>query len=184
MSSAASKKIRLATVWLSGCSGCHMSFLDLDEKLLELHEHIQLVHGPLVDRKDFPSDVDLVLVEGAVNNEDQLEMAALLRKGSRVVVALGDCAVMGNVPAMRNGFHAGNLLEAVYAPEGEKEPPGRDSRGEVPMLLPAALPLHAVIPVDVFLPGCPPDARTIGAALTSLLKGERVVLGEGMCRFG
>ncbi len=184
MSSTPSGKIRLATVWLSGCSGCHMSFLDLDEQLLELHEHIQLVHGPLVDRKDFPPEVDVVLVEGAVNNEEQKEMAGILREQSRIVVALGDCAVTGNVPAMRNGLPVKNLLESVYPVEGGHEPPGLSSGSEVPRLLPAALPLHAVVPVDVFLPGCPPHARTIGSALKALLKGERVVLEQGMCRFG
>lgn len=184
MSHQTTEKIRLATVWLSGCSGCHMSLLDLDEQLLELGKRFHLVYSPLVDCKTFPDGVDVVLVEGAVNNGEQMHMAQILRERSRIVVALGDCAVMGNVPAMRNGLNVEHLLRSVYASDSGKEPPGLDPEDGVPLLLPRVSPLHGVIPVDLFLPGCPPGAQTIGSALTALLNGEQVHLSENMLRFG
>src|SRR5689334_4735722 len=96
------RRPRIATAWLGGCSGCHMSFLDLDERLLELATMVDVVFTPIADTKDFPEDVDVTLVEGAVANEDHLEMLARIRARSRVVAALGDCAVTGNVTALRN----------------------------------------------------------------------------------
>ena len=176
------QKIRLATVWLSGCSGCHMSFLDMDEHLLELQKLVHLVFSPLADYKCFPEGVDVVLVEGAVANTEHLALAHTLRRRSRVVVALGDCAVTGNVPALRNRLDSEGLLQAVYA-DGERLP-GLDPQGEVPQLLPSVLPLHRVIPVDVFLPGCPPAPQSIQAAVGALIQGESFVLPESMRRFG
>src|SRR5436305_6551169 len=97
-------KKKLATVWLDGCSGCHMSFLDMDERLLELAEQADLVYSPLVDRKDFPDSVDIALVEGSVSNEDDLTKIKKVRAHTRILVSLGDCAVTSNVPGMRNAF--------------------------------------------------------------------------------
>lgn len=182
MSEAENDKLRLATVWLSGCSGCHMSFLDLDEHLLELEKHVRLVFSPLADHKDFPEGVDVVLVEGAVANTEQLALARMLRARSRVVVALGDCAVTGNVPALRNHLDADTLLRNVYA-DGEGIP-GLDPQQVVPGLLASVLPLHRVIPVDVFLPGCPPEPQSMLAALTALIRGEPLTLPEDMRKFG
>ena len=99
-------RTRLATVWLDGCSGCHMSFLDIDEKLLELADQVELVYSPLVDRKDFPEDVDITLVEGAVSNEEDFAKIKRIRSRTRLLVSLGDCAVTGNVPALRNTISA------------------------------------------------------------------------------
>lgn len=180
----AREKIRLATVWLAGCSGCHMSFLDLDEHLLELEKKIQLVFSPLADYKPFPEGVDVVLVEGAVANREQLALARTLRERSSVVVAFGDCAVTGNVPAFRNRLDSEALLRAVYG-SGEHIPGlDADPKGGVPELLPSVLPLHRVVPVDVFLPGCPPDPQSIRVAVTALIEGEPLVLPESMRRFG
>ncbi len=97
-------KPTLATVWLDGCSGCHMSFLDMDERLLALAEQADLVYSPLVDRKDFPEQVDITLVEGAVSNEDDLVKIKKVRAHTRILVSLGDCAVTSNIPGMRNRF--------------------------------------------------------------------------------
>ncbi|MGD0436813.1 MAG: NADP oxidoreductase, partial [Bryobacteraceae bacterium] len=97
-----SAKPTLATVWLDGCSGCHMSFLDMDERLLDLAEKADLVYSPLVDRKDFPDRVDIALVEGAVSNEDDLVKIRKVRAHTRILVSLGDCAVTSNIPGMRN----------------------------------------------------------------------------------
>src|SRR5450432_2212572 len=99
-------KVRLATVWLDGCSGCHMSLLDTDERLLALAERVTVVWGPLVDAKEFPENVDVTLVEGAVSSEDDLHRIRLVRARTKTLVTLGDCAITGNVSAMRNNFGA------------------------------------------------------------------------------
>src|SRR5512133_1893237 len=97
-------KKKLATVWLDGCSGCHMSFLDMDERLIELAGKIELVYSPLVDVKEFPKDVDVTIVEGAVaTNEDEAKIKKIRRR-TKFLLALGDCGITGNVPAMRNGY--------------------------------------------------------------------------------
>ena len=88
-------KARVATVWLGGCSGCHMSFLDMDEFLFDFAERATLVYSPIADVKEFPEDVDVTLVEGAIANEDNLELAKQVRENSKVVVSFGDCAVTG-----------------------------------------------------------------------------------------
>lgn len=180
-------RLRLATVWLGGCSGCHMSFLDLDEFLFEVAEAVELVYSPLADGKEYPSGVDLCLIEGAVCNEDNLELARRIRARTRLVVSFGDCAVTGNVPALRNVLGAGNaadVLQCAYvehaAPGGVVPPPD----GIVPALLPRVLPLHAVIPVDHYLPGCPPSASRIKAFLAPLLAGGAPRLEGEQLKFG
>jgi NAD-reducing hydrogenase small subunit len=168
MSDRGSGKVRFATAWLAGCSGCHMSFLDLDEWLVELADRVELVFGPLTDAKVFPERVDLTLVEGAVANEDNLELARRIREHSRLVVSFGDCAVTGNVTALRNGRGEPDaLLRRVYVESPDLA--GQLPREVVPALLPRVRPLHEVIAVDVYLPGCPPSAARIRQALTRLL---------------
>ncbi|MEN3010850.1 MAG: NADP oxidoreductase [Candidatus Bipolaricaulaceae bacterium] len=173
-------RLRVATVWFSGCSGCHMSFLDLDERLLEFAERAELVFSPLVDPKEFPDNVDVVLIEGAVGNTEHLHMLLEIRKKAKVLVAFGDCAVTGNVPSLRNPIPREEVLQAVY---GLEDPPGLEE-GEVPKLLPQALPLHAVVPVDLFLPGCPPSADRIWAFLRPLLHGQTPALPAPERKFG
>ena len=108
------KKVRLATVWLDGCSGCHMSLLDIDEAILAIAKRVDVVYGPLVDAQEFPKAVDVTLIEGAVSSQDDLEKVHTIRRWSKLVVALGDCAVTGNVPAMRNAHPARKMLERIY----------------------------------------------------------------------
>lgn len=173
-------KVRLATVWFSGCSGCHMSFLDLDERLIELAGKAELVYSPIADIKEYPDDVDVLLVEGAVGNTEHLHLLREMRGKTKVVVAFGDCAVTGNVPSLRNPIPREEVLRAVY---GEGEIPGLEE-GEVPKLLPQALPLHAVVRVDRFVPGCPPPADRIWKFLQGLLAGRRPELVGADLRFG
>lgn len=181
---ATAARVRLATVWLGGCAGCHMSLLDLDERLLDLHAAVELVYGPLVDAKEFPAAVDIVLVEGAVANVDHLELLAMIRARSKVLVSLGDCAVTGNVTALRNGGRVSEMLTAIYHEGPGKAPLGPDAVKMVPALLPKVLPLHHVTVVDAFIPGCPPDPERIWTALGALLRGEPVVLEESQRTFG
>ncbi len=107
-------KLRLATVWLDGCSGCHMSFLDMDEALITLSEKADLVYSPLVDAKIYPDSVDVALVEGAVSSEEDLHKILLIRKHTKTLVSLGDCAVTANVPSMRNPFGVKAVCDRAY----------------------------------------------------------------------
>jgi NAD-reducing hydrogenase small subunit len=174
-------KLRMATVWLDGCSGCHMSFLDLDERLLELAEKVELVYSPLVDLKEYPEQVDLALVEGAVSSEEDLEKIKKIRKHTKFLITLGDCAITGNVPAMRNPHPLPGVLDRAYfenAAANQQVP-----TQVVPRLLERVRPVHEVVKVDLFVPGCPPSADTIYFALTELLAGRVPALGD-KTRFG
>jgi NAD-reducing hydrogenase small subunit len=175
MNASSNRKIKFATVWLDGCSGCHMSFLDLDERLIELSKRVEIVYSPLVDAKEFPPDVDVTLVEGSVSSVGDLEKIRHVRERTRILVSLGDCAVTGNVPAMRNPFGAAVVLERGY---GANVP-----TDGVPGLLERVRPVHQVVPVDVVVPGCPPSSDTIFWTLTELLEGRTPDLA-GHTRFG
>jgi NAD-reducing hydrogenase small subunit len=166
-------RIRLATVWLGGCSGCHMSFLDLDEFLIELAQHVQVVYSPVIDPKEFPEDVDVTLVEGAVCNEDNLHLLKQIRERTKLLISFGDCAVTSNVPAMRNPLGKPEpILQRIYV-EAAGEFGKNVNDPLVPPLLPQVLPVHAVVDVDAFLPGCPPSAERIKAACLQLLEGKK-----------
>ena len=119
------EKLRIATLWLDGCSGCHMSLLDMDERLLEVASKIELVYSPVVDAKEFPDNVDLTLVEGAIASCDDLEKIKRVRGRTRMLVALGDCAVTGNIPAMRNNLVLEEVLRRSYV---EMQPLIKDRR--------------------------------------------------------
>jgi NAD-reducing hydrogenase small subunit len=161
-----------------------MSFLDMDERLLELAGRMALVFSPIADVKVFPEGVDVTLVEGAVCNEEHLETARLIRARSRLVVAFGDCAVTGNVTAIRNALgKALPVLERAYLDPADFRPCLPDEPGIVPRLLDRVWPLHQVIAVDAFLPGCPPDADLIHRVLDDLLSGRTPRL-EGQLRYG
>jgi NAD-reducing hydrogenase small subunit len=164
------KKVRLATVWLDGCAGCHMSLLDIDEAILNVAKRVDVVYGPLVDAQEFPKAVDVTLIEGAISSQEDLEKANLIRKRSKLVVALGDCAVTGNVPAMRNSIPPRKLLERIYI-EGAQENKGIPTEG-VPALLRQAVPVHQVVKVDLYVPGCPPPAAAIAYVVGELLEGR------------
>ena len=163
-------KIRLATVWLDGCSGCHMSILDTDERLVAIAGLADMVWGPLVDAKEFPENVDVTLVEGAVSSEEDLHRVRLVRSRTRILVSLGDCAVNGNVPAMRNQFGASAVLKRAYLENGTLD--AQIPRQVIPTLLPVTRPVHELVPVDVFVPGCPPSADLIFSVLSELLEGK------------
>ncbi|MCL4878060.1 MAG: NADP oxidoreductase [Anaerolineae bacterium] len=166
-----SNKAKLATVWLDGCSGCHMSFLDIDHQLLELMEQAELVYSPLVDNKIFPERVDLTLVEGAVSSEEDVEKIRHIRQHTRILVAMGDCAVTGNVPAMRNMFPIEKLVERAYKENVTLNPMFPNQ--VVPPLLKKVRPVHQVVKVDVHIPGCPPSAQLILYVVKELLEGRQ-----------
>lgn len=162
---------RLATAWLGGCSGCHMSFLDLDERLIDLAGLVDVVYTPIADIKEFPEHVDIALVEGAVANEDNLREIRLIRQRSRILIAFGDCAVTGNVTALRNLFTVDDVLNRAYR-EADVVSGMPAGNGIVPRLLNRVRRIHDVVPVDYFLPGCPPSADSIFAFVSDLLAGR------------
>ena len=166
-------KPRIATAWLGGCSGCHMSFVDMDERLIDLAPLIDLVYSPIMDVKEFPRDVDATLVEGAVANDENLHQLKLIRERTKVLVSFGDCAVTGNVTAMRNPLRrAEAVLKRAYIENVDINPRRPADPGIVPVLLDRVRPVHEVVPVDVFLPGCPPSADLIHFVLTELVAGR------------
>jgi NAD-reducing hydrogenase small subunit len=177
-------KLRLATAWLGGCSGCHMSFLDLDERLIDLAQQADLVYSPIADVKEFPEGVDVTLVEGAVANVDHLELAQKIRARSKLVVSFGDCAVTGNVTGLRNRLVVDDLLIQVYREGPGNAPRGGEADQVMPTLLPKVLPLHQVIEVDAYIPGCPPDPERIWTAIKALLAGEPIEFEAEMRKFG
>jgi NAD-reducing hydrogenase small subunit len=169
-----SSKPRIATVWLGGCSGCHMSFLDLDERLIALAEMADIVFTPVADTKVFPEGVDVTLVEGAVANEDHLEMLQQVRQRTRVLAALGDCAITGNVTALRNVWPVEAVLHGSYVERATFTPQLPSDLDILPRLTARVAPLHHVVHVDEYIPGCPPDADRIWRALLALLGGQPV----------
>lgn len=166
---------RLATVCFGGCSGCHMSILDMDERLLELTAMADLVYSPFMDVKRFPMDVDVTLVEGAIANADHLQQIGTIRERTRVLVALGDCAVTGNVTALRNPLGAAAVLRRVYGDDA--------AQPRLPRLLDQVEPLNARVHVDVHVPGCPPSASLILSTVRRLLTGTATMPASG-ARFG
>jgi NAD-reducing hydrogenase small subunit len=150
-----------------------MSFLDLDERLIDLAALADLRYSPIMDVREFPEGVDVTLVEGAVGNEDDLRHIRLIRRRTRILVSFGDCAVTGNVTALRNLFSVEDVLNRAY-----RESDIVVGVPETPRLLDRVLRIHDVVPVDHFLPGCPPSADTIFAFLSDLLAGRTPTAAE------
>lgn len=179
-------RLKLATLWMGGCSGCHMSLLDLDEWLLDLAARVDVVYSPLIDTKVYPEHVDVALVEGAVANEDHLELIRQVRERTTTLISFGDCAITGNVTALRNPLGGSALsLQHVYIAPADLHAQMPCEPGIVPALLDQVRPVHTVVPVEFYLPGCPPPAPRIRALLEQLLAGETPHLeGRDMLAFG
>jgi NAD-reducing hydrogenase small subunit len=178
-------RLKLATTWLGGCSGCHMSFLDLDEWLLDLAAMADIVYSPFIDTKHFPEGVDVTLIEGAVANEDHEQHVRLIRARSRVLVSFGDCAVTGNVTACRNALGGKDVvLRRSYLELATVNPMIPADPGILPRLADRVRPVHQVVPVEFYLPGCPPPAGHIRAVLEALLAGREPHLEGKQIKFG
>ncbi len=177
--------VKLATVWLGGCSGCHMSFLDLDEWLVDLASQAEMVFTPCIDIKEYPEGVDVCLIEGAVATSDHVEFAHAIRERTKVVISFGDCAVTGNVTSLRNPLGTAlAVLEPVYVEGADLNPQIPQELPIVPVLLDQVRPVHAIIPVDFYMPGCPPPADRIRAVLEEYIQGKALYLDEKQRRFG
>jgi NAD-reducing hydrogenase small subunit len=177
-------KPKLATCSLAGCFGCHMSLLDIDERLLELIELVDLDKSPLDDKKRFDCTVDIGLVEGGCSSEHNVHVLRQFRKHCKILVSIGACAITGGVPAMRNLVGLKECLEEAYlrgptVADGGVIPNDED----LPLLLDRVYPAHEVVKIDYFLPGCPPSADALWAGITALLAGKTPALPYALLKY-
>lgn len=163
--------IKLATASLGGCFGCHMSLLDIDEKIIQLADAIEFDRTPLTDIKDI-GQVDLAIIEGGVCNEENLEVLRTFRAHSKTLVAMGACAITGGIPAMRNQYSVTECLQESYVDGMGLAAAHIPDDEEIPRLLTQVKPLHELVQVDYYLPGCPPRADAIWTFLQALLNGQ------------
>jgi NAD-reducing hydrogenase small subunit len=170
-----SDKLRVATASLAGCFGCHMSLLDIDERILQLVELVEFDRSPITDIKVI-GDCDLGIIEGGVANAENVEVLREFRRHCKTLVAIGACAINGGIPAMRNQFELRECLEESYLNGIGVDNPHIPSDPEIPLLLDKVHPLHEVVKIDYYLPGCPPSGDTIWTFLTELLEGRPVSL--------
>lgn len=175
-------KPKIATTWLAGCAGCHMSFLDLDTAVIDVANLVDITASPVTDIKEFPK-VDLGIVEGAVANEGNVETLKKLRANCKILMAWGDCACFGGIPTMRNTFSLQEVLERGYL-QSESTAQGKiPMSDEIPRLLEQVKPLNQVVKVDCYVPGCPPSPEAIFYAISEILKGKIPILPGNMMRF-
>jgi NAD-reducing hydrogenase small subunit len=176
----------IATASLAGCFGCHMSVLDIDERILKLVELVEFNKSPIDDIKKFTKPVDVGIIEGGCCNSENVEVLREFRKHCKILISLGECAIMGGLPAMRNGIPIRECLEEAYYqsptidPADPKIMPGDE---DLPIILDKVYPLHEVVKIDAYLPGCPPQADLIWKALTSLLEGKPLDLTYDLLKF-
>ncbi len=175
------KKLTLATIWLDGCSGCHMSLIDIDDRIIQLAEMYTILYSPLIDVKEFPEEVDVTLVEGAISTDEDVEKIEMIRKRTKTLIAFGDCAVTANIPAMRNRFTLEQVFERGYIETSPNNKIIPDER--IPKLLDKAYPVYNFVDVDIFLQGCPPSADLIFYTLSEIAEGRTPELSE-RARFG
>lgn len=173
------KKI-IATTSLAGCFGCHMSLLDIDERLLDLIELVEFNKSPFDDIKTFTKECDIGLVEGGCCNDENVHVLREFRKHCRTLVAVGECALMGGLPALRNVIPLKECLDEAYlnGPSLAGTNPDRiiPNDPDLPKILDRVYPCHEVVKIDYFLPGCPPNADLIWDALVSLVAGKELAL--------
>ena len=171
-------KVKVATAALTSCFGGHMSILDIDEKLLDLIELVEFDKSPIDDIKEFSGPVDVGIIEGAVSNSENLEVARAFRKHCKILISLGECAIEENIPAYRNMVPLKECLEEAYLNGPTVVNPDKriPDDPDIPLLMNKVYPLHEVVKVDYFLPGCPPPAEQIWAALSALLTGKPIEL--------
>lgn len=166
-------KIKVSTVSLAGCFGCHTSLLDIDERLLELIKHVEFVRSPINDIKEVV-DADIGIIEGGLANTENVEVLREFRAHSKILVAIGSCAITGGIPAMRNSFELEDCLKESYIDGPGIKNPQIPNDPEIPLLLNKVHPINEVVKVDYFLPGCPPSADSIWTFLEELIEGKPV----------
>ncbi len=165
-------KPKVATGHFTGCFGCHMSLLDIDERIIDLVELVEFDKSPINDIKRFSGPVDIGIVEGGVSNDENVEFLKQFRENCRILIAMGACALNGGVPSMRNTVPLKECLEEAFLNGPTVHGGVIPNDPDIPNLLDRVYPVHEVVKVDYALPGCPPSADTLWAALTALLSGE------------
>lgn len=176
-------KIKIATDWLDTCSGCHMSLLDIDERIVELVKHVEFTSSPITDLKHPPEDgVTVGILTGAVSNTHQLEVAKTMRDRCDILISMGDCAVMGGICTMRNFFDKEDCLRRAYVETESTDAEGAIPRSdELGKLLDRVMSVSEVVQVDVSIPGCPPPADAIWYSLLELLEGRiPILMGDNL----
>ncbi len=176
------KKIRLASCSLAGCFGCHMSFLDIDERVVDLLDHVESCRSPLNDIKEL-KQADVGLVEGALCNEDNVRVLQQFRENCEILVGVGACALTGGLPAMRNHYGLAACLKEAYLDASGVVNPSIPSDPELPRLLNRVRPIQEVVRVDYFLPGCPPPAEAFYELFSALLAGREPALNRNLVLF-
>jgi NAD-reducing hydrogenase small subunit len=166
-------KIKVSTTSLAGCFGCHMSFLDIDERIIDLMDLIEFTRTPLTDIKEV-LECDIALIEGGVCNSENVELLREFRTKAKIVVALGACAINGGIPSLRNHYTLTECITESYLDGFGVDNPQIPDDPELPLLLNKVHPIHEIVKVDYFLPGCPPSADTIWTFLEELISGNDI----------
>jgi NAD-reducing hydrogenase small subunit len=179
---AAPRKLKVATTSLAGCFGCHMSLLDIDERLFDLLQRVEFDRSPLTDIKHC-GPCDIGLIEGGICNAENVYVLREFRKNCKILVAVGACAITGGLPAQRNHLDLGQCLQEVYVTEPGLVHGGIPNDPELPLPLDKVHPLHEVVKVDYFLPGCPPSAEAIWKFLSDLINGRTPHLRYGLIHY-
>jgi NAD-reducing hydrogenase small subunit len=182
MNAAPKRKLKLATASLAGCFGCHMSILDIDERLFDLLELVEFDRSPLTDIKIL-GECDIGLIEGGLCNAENVHVLRNFRKHCKILVAVGACAINGGLPAQRNPISLRAILDEVYLTEPGLAHGDIPNDPELPLLLNKVYPLNEVVKIDYFLPGCPPSADAIWKFLTDLLAGRKPELGFALMHY-
>jgi NAD-reducing hydrogenase small subunit len=179
------RKPRIATTSLCGCFGCHMSLLDIDERLLKLVQLVEFDKSPLNDLKVFTEQCDLGLIEGGCANDDNYEILRAFRRNCKLLVSVGECARAGGIPALRNPLPLQECLEEAYLSGPTVHNPGRliPNDPDIPLLLDRVYPCHEIVRIDYHLPGCPPSADSIWAALSALLSNQALELPYELLKY-
>ena len=172
-------KARIATASLAGCFGCHMAMLDIDERLIELMTLVDFDRSPLTDIKRFTQRCDIGIIEGGCCNEENVHVLQDFRRNCDVLVGIGQCAIMGGLPAMRNAImHSDEPLRECLEEAYIKGPFTQNSAQIIPndpalpLLLDKVYPCSEVVEIDYQIPGCAPEGDVIWEALTGLLSGK------------
>jgi NAD-reducing hydrogenase small subunit len=175
----------IATASLAGCFGCHMSILDIDERILGLFDLVEFNRSPIDDIKTITKPVDIGLIEGGCCNSENVEVLRSFRKNCRILVSLGECAIMGGLPALRNSIPLKECLDEAYLNSPTADPEDRiiPNDEDLPIILDKVYPCHEVVKVDDFLPGCPPSADLIWEAVTALVEGRPIKLTYDLIKF-
>ncbi len=182
MTEAVQHKLKVATTSLAGCFGCHMSLLDIDERLFGLLDKIEFDRSPLTDIKHC-GRCDIGIIEGGVCNAENVMVLREFRENCRILVAIGACAVTGGLPAQRNHLDLGLCLQELYKTEPSLARGMIPNDPELPLPLDKVHPLHEVVKIDYFIPGCPPSADAIWSFLSDLIAGRTPRLGHGLISY-